>query len=373
MTRDSLYKKRIARGLTAFLLLMIIMLLFSCGKHSFSCDEEINDIVSYLREKGELKHTDTILLDSSYFKTGDSLSDWLAIMLGRAEIEDGYEGYLSKLKTEVETRYKSPEKLSQVKATEWHRISLAIMASGGDPTNFGKDPDGNPIDLIADGVYNWNQTDNIGTQGSNAVIFALLTLDARAYQVPENSIYTREKLLGMLLNYQDGDWGGFGLSQNGSADVDTTAMALQALAPYYAREDEKTKEYMLEDGKSVTVEEAVDRGLMFLSEAQANNGMYRSGDIYTSESCSQVIIALCSLGIDPMEDERFIKTGRSVVDGLLEFKMADGSYAHTLHDMDVENGDNVLSSQSAGCAFTALKLLQEKRGRYYDFREGDRE
>lgn len=65
------------------------------------------------------------------------------------------------------------------------------MALGADPTCFGRNPQGQPIDLIADGTYAWDTTSSLGTQGLNSWIFALITLDAggtacrRTQPIPE--------------------------------------------------------------------------------------------------------------------------------------------------------------------------------------------
>ena len=39
----------------------------------------------------------------------------------------------------------------RIKATEWHRITLAVQAQAGDPTAFGRDREGKPIDLVPRG------------------------------------------------------------------------------------------------------------------------------------------------------------------------------------------------------------------------------
>lgn len=81
-----------------------------------------------------------------------------AIGLSRCGVEDDYDTYLAALQAYVEQKYRGAgTKLDRVKATEWHRISLAVLACGGDPTHFGKDADGSDINLIADGVYDRGQ------------------------------------------------------------------------------------------------------------------------------------------------------------------------------------------------------------------------
>jgi hypothetical protein len=89
-------------------------------------------------------------------------------------------------------------------------------------------------------------------------------------------------------------------------------MALQALAPYR------------EDG---SVSDVIDRALACLSGLQEDDGGFDAG----SESAVQVIVALCALGIDPGSDARFVKNGRSVADGLLDYAVAGGG----LYGLDI--------------------------------------
>jgi prenyltransferase beta subunit len=116
-------------------------------------------------------------------------------------------------------------------------------------------------------------------------------------------------------------------------------MAISALAPYY--------------GQNGTISNSVNTSLAFLSSAQTADGGFVSYGIENSESAAQVIIALCSLGIDPTQDERFIKNGKSVVDALRSYSVSGGGFAHT-------NGGaaHEISTQQALQAFTALYRLE---------------
>ena len=86
-------------------------------------------------------------------------------------------------------------------------------------------------------------------------------------------------------------------------------MAVQALAPYYNSEKEYSYRNLNSDAASAKkVREAVDEALDCLSEAQLPDGDFKSWGTENSESCSQVIIALCALGIDLFNDDRFTAT-----------------------------------------------------------------
>ena len=130
---------------------------------------------------------------------------------------------------------------------------------------------------------------------------------------------TREKLIQVILDAQLTD-GGWTLSGT-KADPDMTAMAIQALAPYY-----KTNE---------TVKAAVDKALEALSALQRNDGGFGSWGTVNSESCDQVIVALTALGIDPTADSRFVKNGLTVLDALAGFYVTGGGNTPATGDTGV--------------------------------------
>lgn len=290
-----------------------------------------------------------LLSDQELLPAGSSLSDWTAITFYLADIDDDYDSYRKALETYVSECYRQADGLDRTKATEYQRIALAALAVGADPTSFGTDADGNPIDLIADGTYDF-LGDSPGKQGLNGWIFALITLDAKGFKVPENAKYTREDMIGEILSAQEAD-GGYGLTK-GTADVDITAMALQALSPYMDRKD---------------VKKSVEKALDWLGGQLSENCSYSYLGEESSESSSQVIIALCSLGIDPEKDERFARDGRNVLEALEDYRREDGGYAH-LKDQD---SSDFMASQQAMLALTAVYRLKTGKSRLYDFTGGE--
>ena len=182
------------------------------------------------------------LINNAFLElAGTTPGDWFPIGMSRLGVTDDYDGYLAFLRQKVEKRYVTKDKLSRAKATEWHRISLAVLAAGGDPTSFGKNADGSAIDLIADGTYDRGRTAPLGRQGINGWIWGLIALDSMRYPVPDGAFYTRDDLITAILSQQLCD-GGFALTGS-AADPDITAMAVQALAPYY--NEEKSYSYTL--------------------------------------------------------------------------------------------------------------------------------
>lgn len=297
------------------------------------------------------------LLDGDVLAAGDSVSDWIAVAAGRSRSPKGESRYLRALEDYVTQMYRTEGGLHRLKATEWHRIALAVLAQGGDPTAFGTDAEGKSVNLIADGVYAFTAADSLGKQGLNGWIFALITLDSGRFAVPEGARYTRSDILQALAAAQNGD-GSFGLTV-GSSDVDITAMALQALAPY----QNGTALYVNAQGQSVTVGTMVSSALEWLSQQQTAEGDFVSWGAANPESTAQVLIALCALGIDPAEDARFIRSGNAL-DGLLRYRLPDGTFCHTLQAQT-----DLMATEQAALALEAVARVRSGQRSLYDFRE----
>ena len=285
---------------------------------------------------------DAPLLTEEKLPAGSSVSDWTALAMARACIADDYAGYLARLQAYVERQYAENGGLHAVKATEYHRIALTAAALGGDPAAFGAKPDGTAIDLVAEGTYNWQGEEDLGGQGLNGWIFALLTIDAVGAEVPADARYSRQDMLDAIVSAQLPD-GGFSLG-GGTMDMDITAMALQALAPY-------REQY----------QEVIDAALNALSAAQTVTGGFESWGAQSSESCAQVILALTALNIDPTADERFQKNQRNVVEALMDFRLSDGGFAH-----EKDGPLDAMACEQAMQALTAMELRQQGEGRFFD-------
>ena len=209
---------------------------------------------------------------------------------------------------------------------------------GGDPADLGG------IDLVKGGVYGRDENNSVGKQGLNGWIFALLTLDTMGYKTSEGAEFDRERILDEIVSAQNTD-GGFSLSK-GESDIDITAMALQAIAPYY-------NDFSRDD-----VRKSVDKAVEYLSGKQDSSGTFGS-----AEADSQVVIALCSLGIDPEADSRFVKN-TDLLTALLSYQNSDGGFPHE------KGGDSdELATGQALCALAAQKRFELTMRRIYDMRE----
>ncbi|MCI6276568.1 MAG: hypothetical protein MR639_07505, partial [Clostridium sp.] len=223
---------------TAVLILTAIFILTSFPVYAFAkhkdytlshLEETMTGIVNWKKSESNGKNKN-LFSKKVISEAGNGTVDWYAVGLGRMGQEDDYFSYLAMLKNFVQQKYSEEDKLDAQKATEWHRISLAILSLGGDPTDVGVDKAGKHINLIADGTYNRGNTESLGSQGINGYIWGLIALDSMRYEVPENSADTRDSIIQKILENQQSS-GAF--SFNGTeADIDITAMALTSLAPY---------------------------------------------------------------------------------------------------------------------------------------------
>ena len=315
---------------------------------------------------------DGYLINNTFLElAGTTPGDWFPIGLGRYGYPDNDRAYLAVIADKVSKRYRQSEKLSASKATEWHRISLAILAMGGDPTKIGRDADGKPINLIADGTYNRGKTVPLGKQGINGWIWGLIALDALRYPIPSGSYYSRDDIISEILRCQLPD-GGFALTGQVS-DPDITAMALQALAPYQS----STKAYSYQDKnktqKTKSVKEVTGEALSALSKMQGSDGGYASWGTQNVESACQVVVALCCLGINPETDPRFMKNGKTAVDGIMKYRMSDGGFMHSLiadsdNPSSVPNKSNSMASEQTLYTLVALYRYRNGMRTLYDFR-----
>lgn len=280
----------------------------------------------------QLKHADLMAnLDTIYKTTGDFMAtlgtptvnstggEWMVIGLARSG-RPVPAGYYDNVVEYVKANADANERLHPTKVTDNARVILALTAIGKDVTNVG----GHNL------LKGLDSMDYVQAQDINGPIFTLIALDSHNY--PTMGDVTREKLIQVILDAQLND-GGWDLSAD-KADPDMTAMAIQALAPYY-----KTNE---------TVKAAVDKALEALSALQRSDGGFGSWDTVNSESCAQVIVALTALGIDPTADSRFVKNGHTVLDALAGFYVTGGGFRHTAggerNDMATEQGYYALAA-----------------------------
>lgn len=313
-----------------------------------------------------------LISDTFLLVAGTTPGDWYPIGLSRIGISDNFDGYLAVINDNIQKRYQTDDKLDKAKATEWHRITLAVLCSGGNPRRMGENGD---IDLIADGVYMRVDSSGegiLGKQGINGFIWGLIAIDSMCYEIPDDAYYTRDDIILNIMNRQLSD-GGWALSGD-TSDPDITAMAIQALAPYY--NSEKKYDYKsYADGSSVSkkVRTAVDEAIAFLSSVQQSDGGFTSWGMPNSESAVQVAVALCSLGIDIFSDTRFIKDGNTIYDGIIKYRNHDGGFLHSFvydeqNPSSLPDKSNTMASEQALYGIASIMRFQNGMRRLYDLR-----
>lgn len=212
--------------------------------------------------------------------------------------------------TEAKKAFLSPTALGMWIAT--------LNALGYDCTAI-NDPSGGTINLV-EKLYNMSNADIDAWPGN--YIYWLLAINSGEYTVPAGAIQTVDRVITELIKTQDAD-GGWSYTYGGTIypDMDTAAMAISALAPYYSNIDVKT---------------AVDKAVSWLETKQIATGGY--GNTNTD---AMVVIALTSMGINPDTDVRFIRGGKSVIDDMLSYKTSDnffGYYDTTFDDFATKQG-----------------------------------
>ena len=263
----------------AFGLAMLLCLCLMVPASAGSLSDAVEDTAAYIQKV------------TPEPQVGSIGGEWAVLGLARG----GYpvpEGYYDRVVAYVKA---CGGVLHSRKYTEYSRVVLALTAIGKDPTDVGG------YDLTAP----LNDYDKTVWQGVNGPIFALLALDSGSYPCA-----VRQRYVDCIL---DSEIAGGGWSLDSDApDTDITAMALQALAKYQ---------------EQPAVQAATQRALAWLSASQNGDGTFSVYDTANCESCAQVVVALCELGISP-EDGRFVKNGCTALDGLMTFYVRGSGFTH---------------------------------------------
>ena len=241
--------------------------------------------------------------------------EWYAIALRQRGTEIDFSAYAAALAAHVKG-----DALGGAVAEQ--RFALALLAVGG-----------------GDHYIAQTAQTTVGAMGHMSLVYGLHLLNNG---IPCDA-YTTEQLLDAIVAAQLSD-GGFAVSGS-SADPDVTAMTLQALAPH--RENK-------------TVAAAIDRALATLSALQQPEGDFISYGVPCPESGAQVVVALAALGV-PVDDARFVKNDNTLVDGMLRYRLPDGSFSH------IDGGEsNVTATVQCFYAMVALERAEAGKSALYD-------
>ena len=270
-------------------------------------------------------------------QVGSIGGEWAVMGLARSDMDIPNEYFENYYQTVIKYVKDSGGVLHNKKYTEYSRVVLALTAIGKNPQDVAGY---NLLTALSD-------YEKTIWQGVNGAIWALIALDSGNYDMPNNPNAkvqaTREMYINHIIENQTSD-GGWALSGD-VADPDVTGMALQALSKY--QDNDKVKS-------------ATEKALNCLSKMQKENGGFSSYETENSESCVQVLVALCELGIS-IDDARFVKNGKSVLDNLFTFYDNGKGFKH-IH----EDSTNLMATEQCFYALVALKRASEGRNTLYD-------
>ena len=266
---------------------------------------------------------------------GSTGGEWMALGFARSG-RDVPASYYDSVVAYVDEKIDENGRLHATKCTTNCRFIVALTAIGKDPTNVGGH------NLLA-GLNDMGYIRKVGVSG---VIWTLIAFDCGRYEMPKG--IDRETLVDTILDFQvpGGGWANSG----NIADPDVTSMAIQALAPY--REEPE-------------VQSALDDAVTVLAGMLDETGNFPSQYGASSESVSQVIVALCTLGIDPNTDVRFVKNGMSALDGLLGYYVEGGGFEH-IHSGKIDG----IATEQGYYALTAYFRMLEGKTPLYDMTDG---
>ena len=269
----------------------------------------------------------------------------LALARGGYAVSDGYyEGYYRR----------ATEKLTETGGilgtpTDYARLAIALTSIGADATDIGG------FDLLAPLA----DLDAVEAQGLNAALFALIAFNANT------DVYTgfndeKAALVEYILG-EASDGGGFDDPWGFGFDVDGTAMAIQALAPF-------------KDDPAVAA--AISDAFDALDLVQELGGGYESWGSVGVWSNAQVIVAAAALEIDPAvelcKDRSGYGTGNdNPLFSMLRFYMDTGASIGGFRSPYALDVIEPTSTQQGAYALVAYARYVNGDNALYDMRDCD--
>lgn len=332
---------------------------------SANIDSAIYKILDYEKSKGSSYKNSYIFSSDALNTLTEPSSIRNLISLSRLGYKENYIACGTVLSDIAVRKYSASDKLSAESASDLYDIALGIMACGINPQCI--EAENGELDLIKKGVWGKSSSSPIEKGGTEKLLTSLILLDAYNTLLPENEeiTYTRENIISKIFALQNDD-GSF-TSTSAISAPEVTAAAIYALSPY--RYSEEKFEYVNSENQKVseTVGNVIFYSLSYLSENQSEDGGYSSFGQKNPQIISEVITALCSLGISPETDERFIKNGCTITEALLTLQNKDGSFGKS--PSSEKSVDDITSY--ALKALVSLKRLENGKTFYYDFTDCD--
>ena len=324
-------------------------------KDGKSCFVQVQEVYAPDYSGGDLRYAITFDIEtktSRYIKSSMKNvfgEEWQAVDLirdGKKVSKDYFDALIKEISEQGDNLSSRPGGWY----TDYFKAIIALAAGGYDPS----DVDGYNL-LLKTADYEAT-CDGGWVQGVSGPVYALLALDTMGYEIPEapegKVQATREKYISSILSSNRAEEGGWKDAWTKKVDVDITASAIVALAPYYNSDPE--------------VKSAVDDAVDYLSTTIDKDGRIVGSYGPNSNSTAVTIWALCALGIDPAGDPRFSNNGKTIVDGLYSYMLDDGSFGY-----QDNTTTNLMSTQQCYEAMIAIDRLNSGKCSFYNFASDD--
>lgn len=277
--------------------------------------------------------------------------EWAVLAMARGGVmtDSAKAAYL----TNLNARLEAETPLTQY--TDYERITLALSALGINAAEYGEIG----TDLTA--AYKAFTDPSARTEENQnlmADIFALLALNAKPYDsvFDDDGVDARDAYKNRILAEVKNDGGWNHAAGSTKSDVDTTAMAIQALAPYYAES---------------AVKEKVDAALTWLKgQRDPYTGGYGNKGRVNTETTAQVVVALCALEIDPADadwtmgdEEENLNLLSALTTWYNATSETEGWFGHDSNSFDQ------MATEQAAYALVAWKRFTENSHSLYDMQD----
>ncbi|MBO4834475.1 MAG: hypothetical protein J5483_00015 [Lachnospiraceae bacterium] len=312
--KEKKLRKTIGTKVLVGLLLVVMLVLSACGSGSktWKMPDDIETVAGETAEQLVKNNPDPMISAVG--------GEWLVIAVylsGHDAPESFYNHYYDNVRAEVKSK---KGVITEDHYSDYDRLILCLHFLEKDFTNV----EGYDLTPYLDDY------EKISEQGSTVADFALIASNIGGFQLENEEAY-----IDLIL------------SETGEATVmgaagmtDYTAMALEALSFYRGRPD---------------VDAFIEEGLKMLSAKQQEDG-----GMNNCEATAECIMMLVQLGLDPFSDERFIKDGKTLADGLMLWYLGKGQF---MHDSRVPEYD-ALATEKALLALDALMLSKAGRKLY---------
>lgn len=298
-------------------------------------DSTVNYLVNTYSNPGYGNEWNIIAMARSYSKVDENY------------YEKYYTNIVEKMKKEAAKKVPFSEDYDNddegMSSTDVERVTIALSSIGKDPTNV------SGLNLI-DSIWHWKDLGE--NTGINELTYALIALDTKDYKEPKDAVNTRDSIIKKMLEERTKDGGFSYITAGDTADVDSTAMAVQALYKYKDRDD---------------VKEVINTCLKIMRDKQSENGDYVSvwmGTAYESPcTAAEVVVALDNLGIDPTDPSSgFVKNNRSLIDVIKDYYVDGGGFKNAM----AETSTNEISTYELTYAMDSYLRLKNNDKTLYN-------